>query len=362
MTANAGYHSYATGDVLTAAQVQFNLQNQVIMYFATSGARTTALTGVVVEGMFSYIPGNGLEYYTGSAWTTVSSPGDITGVAAGIGISGGGTSGDVTITNSMATTIDAKGDLIVGTANDAFARVAVGTNNQTILADSTTSPGLKWAASPQSILGTTGDILYASAANTPAALAAGTSGYYLKANGAGVAPSWAAAAASAMVVVKAQTSFSNVAGTGTTFDNVFTATYQQYFVTIEYISAATNTDDLQFNFLYSGTAATSNWYGACTNLTYLAAMAYTGTNSGAVLTCAQDANGAGTMNIQIPNAGTTSLGFVEGQFSNYNGNSIGTFGGWNNQGGSGQIWTGFRLKSASTNITGKVTVYGLALA
>ena len=41
---------------------------------------------------------------------------------------------------------------------------------------------------------TTGDILYASAANTLSKLAAGNSGYVLTAGGAGVAPSWAAAA------------------------------------------------------------------------------------------------------------------------------------------------------------------------
>jgi hypothetical protein len=71
--------------------------------------------------------------------------GDITAVTAGTGISGGGTSGAVTITNSMATEIDAKGDLIGGTGADTFARLAVGANDTVLTADSTATTGLKWA-------------------------------------------------------------------------------------------------------------------------------------------------------------------------------------------------------------------------
>jgi len=74
--------------------------------------------------------------------------GDITGVTAGTGISGGGTTGTVTITNSMATAIDAKGDLVVGTGADAFSRLAAGTNNYVLTADSAEATGLKWAAAP----------------------------------------------------------------------------------------------------------------------------------------------------------------------------------------------------------------------
>jgi len=155
MTANAGYHAYATGDVLTAAQVQYNLQNQTVMYFASSAARTTALTGVIVEGMVSYIPANGLEYYNGSAWVTLSTGGDITGVTAGTGITGGGTSGTVTVTNDMATTITTKGDLVPGTGSGTYSRLAVGTNNQVLTADSTAATGLKWATPATSASGLT---------------------------------------------------------------------------------------------------------------------------------------------------------------------------------------------------------------
>jgi hypothetical protein len=78
-------------------------------------------------------------------WVT-DAAGDITGVTAGVGISGGGTSGTVTVTNSMATAIDAKGDLVAGTGADTFARLAVGTNGHVLTADSAEATGLKWAA------------------------------------------------------------------------------------------------------------------------------------------------------------------------------------------------------------------------
>ena len=77
------------------------------------------------------------------SWIT-NDVGDITAVTAGTGISGGGTSGAVTITNSMATAIDAKGDLIAGTGADAFSRLAAGTNGDSLVVDSSTSTGLRY--------------------------------------------------------------------------------------------------------------------------------------------------------------------------------------------------------------------------
>jgi hypothetical protein len=77
-------------------------------------------------------------------WIT-NDVGDITAVTAGTGISGGGTGpGAVTITNSMATEIAAKGDLIAGTGSQTFDNVAVGTNGQVLTADSTAAAGLAW--------------------------------------------------------------------------------------------------------------------------------------------------------------------------------------------------------------------------
>ena len=72
--------------------------------------------------------------------------GDITAVTAGTGISGGGTSGAVTITNSMATEITAAGDIIIGTGSGTFDNLPIGTTGQVLTADTTVSPyKVKWA-------------------------------------------------------------------------------------------------------------------------------------------------------------------------------------------------------------------------
>jgi hypothetical protein len=145
MAAGLGFKDFTTGEVLTAADVDGYLM-QGIWVFASTAARDAAVTAPA-EGNFAFTKDtNSLWYYDGAAWVASGATGDIEGVTAGTGISGGGTSGTVTITNSMATAIDAKGDLIGGTGADTFARLAVGANDTVLTADSTETTGLKWAA------------------------------------------------------------------------------------------------------------------------------------------------------------------------------------------------------------------------
>ena len=100
--AGAGYKLFNTGDVLTAAQVNTYLMQQTVMVFANSSARTTALSGVLAEGMLSYLlDTNAVEKYDGSSWSAIGT-GDIEGVTAGTGLSGGGTSGTVTLSIASA--------------------------------------------------------------------------------------------------------------------------------------------------------------------------------------------------------------------------------------------------------------------
>ena len=123
---NAGYLTFNTGDVLTAAQVQYNLQNQTIMYFANAAARDAALTvGTVQEGMFAYLADtNATVFYDGTTWQGFGT-GDVTGLTAGTGITITNPSGPVptvalssnpTLT-SPKETVDISGTGASGTVN-----------------------------------------------------------------------------------------------------------------------------------------------------------------------------------------------------------------------------------------------------
>ena len=95
--ANAGYKLFNTGDVLTAAQVQNNLQNQSIMFFASAAVRDASapLTAALTEGMFCYLADTDTtQYYDGAAWQSFGT-GDVTGLTAGTGITITNASGPV---------------------------------------------------------------------------------------------------------------------------------------------------------------------------------------------------------------------------------------------------------------------------
>jgi len=97
--------------------------------------------------------------------------GDITEVQAGTGISVASGTGPIpVVTNTVATTFDAKGDLIVGTGADTFAKLTVGTNGHTLVADSAETTGLKWQAPTSS--GFVGCALYDT--NATQSIATGT--------------------------------------------------------------------------------------------------------------------------------------------------------------------------------------------
>jgi hypothetical protein len=315
MAAGLGFKTFTTGEVLTAADVNGYLM-QGVLVFATEAARNSAITSPQ-EGQFAFTKDtNSLWYYSGSAWVASGATGDIEGVTAGTGISGGGTSGTVTITNSMATAIDAKGDLVVGTGADTFSRLAVGTNGQVLTADSSEATGLKFA--------------------TPA-------------GGGG-----------ALTFITSST-FTNVASA--TIDNCFTSTYNAYLIVIEQLGAATATDDIQFQLRYAGpTTQTAGYYGASgggvynqstfTNIQNNNANQFTiGTETGS--TSNEDSSGF----MIISRVGASGIPSWTGQYTDSTQAIARFFGGTVD---TSRTYTGILFKSASTNIDGIIRVYGLA--
>ena len=155
----SGFKVWTTGELVNASDFNNYIQEQVIMSFADSSARDSAVSSPE-EGMFAFLKdSNTLQFYNGSSWASFIGEGDITGVtittSATSGLNGGATATTgafsstlVIAPNSATSATVASADIVlIGDADDSNAVKKTTVADIVALAPSGVSLGLVLALS-----------------------------------------------------------------------------------------------------------------------------------------------------------------------------------------------------------------------
>ena len=300
-TSNFGWQMPTSTDLVTDLPADFEVFGQAV------DTDFIDLLGGTTGQVLSKTSATDLDF----TWIN-NDTGDITGVTAGTGISGGGTSGTVTVTNSMATAFTTSGDLIQATGSGTFARLGTGTNGQYLTTNGTTN-------------------------------------------------SWGSLSASGLTLINT-TTFSGASSVAV--DNVFTSTYPNYFIQTNFTSATGTNQMVMLRVRAGGTAYTGGDYDTIGSRSYPGAViGFGGFATGWELhniTSTSGDHSHNTIQLLSPQTASvetkiTSFGFGYTS-ATYTTNSIHMSGYLQN---SAQ-YDGFIMYVASGNIAGTVKIYGYA--
>jgi hypothetical protein len=230
------------------------------------------------------------------------------------------------------------------------------------VADSSVSPtGLKWAVDPVAdVVTTAGDLIYGTAADTVARLGIGTAGQVLKVNSGATAPEWGAAGGASGMTLIASNTFSNQSSVA--IDDVFSSTYRNYIAYLN-VYAGTAADDFQLQLRYAGpTTQTSDYYGSGFSYSTANTLTTFGYAPGNQMTLSQDigtSGGKSSFQVNFNEVGVASANAIAF------GIGINSVSQKTTQFAMLQdvqrTYTGFLIKSSSSNIYGSYQVYGVAI-
>jgi len=198
--------------------------------------------------------------------------------------------------------VDAKGDLIAATAADTPARLAVGTNGQVLIADSTASTGLKW--------GTIGS--------------------------------------GSLTKIRTETFTTSSA---VNVNSVFSSTYTNYFILAEITNSTSNVDSY-FKLRVSGVDSSTSYslQGWLSQGSSVSAESWT--TAYPIIRAGSTTRSVGQITVMNPFS-ASATGFIGGS-----GGSHGYAAGLNGRHTASTSYDGFSLTCGSGTITGTVTIYG----